>query len=44
MAAFEASQLVDSSERVKALHAIKDELESLKEDIRAANKLDLEVR
>lgn len=42
-AAFEASQLVDSSERVKALHVIKEELEALKVEIKAANRADLEV-
>ena len=43
-AAFEASQLIDSSERVKALHLIKDELELLKNEIQDANKADMEVR
>ena len=43
-AAFEASQLIDTSERVKALHLIKSELEAVKEDIQRANKEDLEVR
>lgn len=42
-AAFEASQLIDSSERVQALHLIKGELEELKDEILAANKEDLEV-
>ena len=42
-AAFEASQLIDSSERVKALHLIKDELELLKNEIQDANKADMEV-
>lgn len=42
-AAFEASQLIDSSERVQALHLIKGELEEHKDEILAANKEDLEV-
>lgn len=42
-AAFEASQLIPSSERVLALHEIRKELEAAKEDILAANKQDLEV-
>ena len=42
-AAFEASQLIDSSERVKALHLIKNELELLKNEIQDANKADMEV-
>ena len=42
-AAFETSQLIDSSERVKALHLIKDELELLKNEIQDANKADMEV-
>ena len=42
-AAFEESQLVDTSERVRALRAMKTELEALKDDIYAANKADLEV-
>ena len=43
-AAFEASQLVDASERVKALQLIKSELEALRDEIHEANKLDLEVQ
>ncbi len=43
-AAFEASQLVPSSERVQALQEIRKELEAAKEQILAANKKDLEVR
>ncbi|PAV19653.1 gamma-glutamyl phosphate reductase [Pyrrhoderma noxium] len=42
-AAFEASQLIDSSERVKALHLIKDELGLLKNEIQEANKVDMEA-
>ncbi|KLO12727.1 gamma-glutamyl phosphate reductase [Schizopora paradoxa] len=42
-AAFEASQLIDSSTRVKALKIITDELASLKGEIEKANKLDLEA-
>lgn len=42
-AAFEASQLIASSERVRALHEIRDQLVSAKADILAANKRDLEV-
>ncbi|KAM6497027.1 gamma-glutamyl phosphate reductase [Amanita muscaria] len=42
-AAFEASQLILSSERVPALHAIRSELESQKADILAANKEDLQA-
>ena len=43
-AAFEASQLVPSSERVRALYEIRKELEVLKVEILEANKKDLEVR
>lgn len=43
-AAFEASQLIPPSERVKALHEIKKELENSKADILEANRKDLEVR
>ncbi|KAJ3481894.1 hypothetical protein NLI96_g7347 [Meripilus lineatus] len=39
--AFEASQLIPSSERVKALHEIKQELENAKEEILEANRKDL---
>ncbi|KAK2463619.1 hypothetical protein APHAL10511_004370 [Amanita phalloides] len=42
-AAFEASQLISSDERVKALHAIRSELESHKSAILAANREDLQV-
>ena len=42
-AAFEASQLVASSERIRALNAIKDELIANKEAILAANRQDLKV-
>lgn len=42
-AAFGASQLVEPSERIKALQSIKTELEVLKKDIYEANKADLEV-
>ena len=42
--AFEASQLVQSSDRIKALHFIREELESAKQDIFVANKSDVEVR
>lgn len=41
--AFEASQLVPSLERVRALHEIRKELENAKERILAVNTLDLEV-
>ena len=41
--AFEASQLIPSSERVKALEEIRKELEAAKDAILAANRLDLEV-
>jgi len=42
-AAFEASQLISASERIKALRAIPKELKARKEDILAANREDLEV-
>lgn len=42
-AAFEASQLIPSDQRVIALHAIKQALEAKKEDILSANKEDLQV-
>lgn len=42
-AAFEASQLIVSSERINALNAIKDQLNANKEEILAANRQDLEV-
>ena len=41
--AFEESQLIDPSERVLALKAIKNELESLRPEIYAANQADLQV-
>ncbi|KAI0083478.1 gamma-glutamyl phosphate reductase [Irpex rosettiformis] len=41
-AAFEASQLIPSSERVQALHEIRKELEAVKDQILTANKKDLE--
>lgn len=43
-AAFEASQLIPSEERIVALHAIKRELEAKKDEILAANREDLQVR
>ena len=43
-AAFEASQLIPSSERVRALYEIRKELEAAKDAILAANRADLEVR
>ena len=42
-AAFEASQLIDSTERVKALREIRKELEADKNAILAANRADMEV-
>ena len=42
--AFEASQLIPSSERIKALQEIRKELEAAKDAILAANKIDLEVQ
>ena len=42
-AAFEASQLIASSERIIALNVIKDELTANKGEILAANRQDLEV-
>ena len=42
-AAFEASQLIASSERVRALHELREELVSAKADVLAANRRDLEV-
>lgn len=41
--AFEASQLVDVSERNIALQAIRKVLEQRREDVLAANKRDMEV-
>lgn len=43
-AAFEASQLVPSTERVNALQEIRKELEAAKAQILEANRRDLEVR
>jgi glutamate-5-semialdehyde dehydrogenase len=43
-AAFEAAQLIPSSERIRALNAIKAALELAKSDILAANQVDLDVR
>lgn len=42
-AAFETSQLIPASERVLALHEIRKELETAKNEILTANKRDLEV-
>ncbi|KAF9446200.1 glutamate-5-semialdehyde dehydrogenase [Macrolepiota fuliginosa MF-IS2] len=42
-AAFEASQLIPSEERIVALHAIKRELEARKDEILTANKEDLQA-
>ena len=42
--AFEASQLIPTSERVRALHEIRNELEASKASILAANKEDMDVR
>ncbi|KAI0664367.1 gamma-glutamyl phosphate reductase [Cubamyces menziesii] len=42
-AAFEASQLIPSSERVRALHEIRKELEAAKDAILQANRTDLEA-
>lgn len=41
---FDASQLLDSSERHSALVALKKALTDSKDEILAANKLDIEVR
>jgi gamma-glutamyl phosphate reductase len=41
--AFETSQLIPSSERITALHAIRQSLEENKADILAANGQDLSV-
>lgn len=43
-AAFEASQLIPASERVKALYEIRQELENAKAEILEANRRDLQVR
>ena len=42
-AAFEASQLIASSERVRALHELREELVFAKADVLTANRRDLEV-
>lgn len=42
--AFEASQLISAEERVRALLEIRKELESSKDSILEANKIDLDVR
>jgi gamma-glutamyl phosphate reductase len=41
--AFEASQLIPSSERINALNAIKHQLHATKYEILAANREDLQV-
>lgn len=41
--AFEASQLVDVSERNIALEAIRSKLEQAKDDVLSANKKDMDV-
>lgn len=43
-AAFAVSQLVPSSERIKALYEIRKELENAKSDILEANRKDMQVR
>ena len=43
-AAFEASQLIDSVERTRALHEIRKELEANKDAILQANGEDMTVR
>ncbi|KAJ8495815.1 hypothetical protein ONZ45_g12687 [Pleurotus djamor] len=42
-AAFEASQLVSPSERISALHEIKNQLDTMKDAVLAANKQDLQA-
>ncbi|KAI0675934.1 gamma-glutamyl phosphate reductase [Trametes maxima] len=42
-ASFESSQLIPSSERIKALQEIRQELEAAKDAILSANRLDLEA-
>ncbi|KAJ8518316.1 hypothetical protein ONZ45_g4604 [Pleurotus djamor] len=42
-AAFEASQLVPPSERISALHEIKNQLDTMKDAVLAANKQDLQA-
>lgn len=41
--AFEASQLLDATERAKALRAIREELERQQSEILDANKQDMQV-
>ncbi|TFK74964.1 glutamate-5-semialdehyde dehydrogenase [Pluteus cervinus] len=41
--AFEQSQLIPSQERIKALHATRDELETLKDEVLAANREDIKA-
>ena len=41
--AFTSSQLIDASERVKALQLMKEELERLKSAIRRSNEEDMQV-
>ena len=41
--AFEASQLLDATERTIALHSIREELEACKTHIFEANRQDLQV-
>ena len=41
--AFEASQIVEHDERVRALVAIRESLGKCKEDIMSANRRDMEV-
>jgi glutamate-5-semialdehyde dehydrogenase len=43
-AAFEASQLINSTERTRALHEIRNELEANKDSIMRANGEDMAVR
>jgi glutamate-5-semialdehyde dehydrogenase len=43
-AAFEASQLISSTERTRALHEIRKELEANKDSILRANGEDMAVR
>jgi glutamate-5-semialdehyde dehydrogenase len=43
-AAFEASQLISSAERIKTLETIRHQLELQKKEILAANVEDLKVR
>lgn len=41
--AFESSQLIDSSERLKALRLLREELVQLKDAIQEANEVDMQV-